>query len=496
MKNLVRGGVAFIAVGIGSAHAADMAVKAPLLPAPPAPYNWSGLYLGAHIGGAFSRGTANLAGTSWDPGATEFIGGLQVGYNWQFGNFLAGVEGQFDWATFSRPNIPLATPLGVAQASANQNWISTVAGRFGITSDKWLYYGKVGGGWAEERASVSLPKATSWNGSTTIGGWVAGGGIEYAFKPNWTVRLEYDYLGLGSWTASTVPAVSWDRDIQMITMGVNYKFGTGGALAASSTPGHEKYPETEEGHENLAKDAQNPIADLISVPFQNNTNFNVGPFNRAQNVLNIQPVVPLHLSNDWIVISRTIAPLTIQPDPIINSSTFGIGDTSQSLILSPKSAGIKDFSWGLGPILTVPTASNLILGTGKVLLGPEAVVIYTPGHWVIGAVISNSWSVGGDPLRSSVNFFNTQPFINYNIPHGQGWYLTSSPIITADWNAPPSTRWTVPLGGGIGRVFKFAGQSFNAQAQAFYNVLRAGPGSISTPGDWQFRFELALLFPE
>ena len=277
---------------------------------------------------------------------------------------------------------------------------------------------------------------------------------------------------------------------------MNYKFGTGGALAASSTPGHEKYPETEEGHENLAKDAQNPIADLISVPFQNNTNFNVGPFNRAQNVLNVQPVVPLHLSNDWIVISRTIAPLTSQPDPVFNSNTFGIGDTSESLILSPTSSGIKDFSWGLGPIVTVPTASNLILGTGKVLLGPEAVVIYTPGHWVLGAVISNSWSVGGDPLRSSVNLFYTQPFINYNIPHGQGWYITSAPIITADWNAPPNTRWTVPLGGGIGRVFKFAGQAFNAQAGAYYNVLRAGPGSISTPGDWQFRFELALLFPE
>ena len=72
----------------------------------------------------------------------------------------------------------------------------------------------------------------------------------------------------------------------------------------------------------------------------------------------------------------------------------------------------------------------------------------------------------------------------------------SAEIITADWNAPPGTRWTVPLGGGIGRVFKFAGQAFNAQVEAFYNVVRAGPGSISTPGDWQFRFELSLLFPE
>jgi hypothetical protein len=114
----------------------------------------------------------------------------------------------------------------------------------------------------------------------------------------------------------------------------------------------------------------------------------------------------------------------------------------------------------------------------------------------MGAVIANSWSVGGDSLRKSVNLFNTQPFINYNIPNGHGWYLLSSPIITADWNAPSSTRWTVPLGGGVGRVFKVAGQAFNANAQAFYNVVRAGPGSMSTPGDWQFRFQVALLFPQ
>jgi opacity protein-like surface antigen len=95
----------------------------------------------------------------------------------------------------SRPNIPLGTPLGPVQASATQNWISTLAGRLGITSDKWLYYGKVGGGWAEDRASLILPNGMSLTGSSTIGGWVAGGGIEYAFKPNWTVKLEYDYLG-------------------------------------------------------------------------------------------------------------------------------------------------------------------------------------------------------------------------------------------------------------------------------------------------------------
>ena len=182
----------------------------------------------------------------------------------------------------------------------------------------------------------------------------------------------------------------------MIKMGVNYKFNDG-APAPLPLDREEKKPETDEDRQNLAKAAQNPIADMISVPFQNNANFNVSPFNRTQDVLNIQPVIPLHLSNEWIVISRTILPLTSQPDPVFDGSTYGSGDTSQSLLLSPIHSGIKDFSWALGPIMTAPTASDVILGTGKVLLGPEAVIIYTPGHWVMGFVASNSWSVGGDP---------------------------------------------------------------------------------------------------
>jgi opacity protein-like surface antigen len=188
--------------------AADMPVKAPIAPPVAPAYDWSGPYLGANFGGSWSNGTANIAATAWDPGATAFVGGFELGYNWQFGHFLVGLEGTFDGVVFDRPNTPLVTPLGLVQASASQNWISTVAARFGVTADKWLYYGKVGGGWADDRATLSFPTGMTWTGSGTIGGWLAGGGIEYAFKPNWTVKLEYDYLGLGNWTASTVPVPS------------------------------------------------------------------------------------------------------------------------------------------------------------------------------------------------------------------------------------------------------------------------------------------------
>src|SRR5262249_8060686 len=149
---------AFLDVGITyAAVAADQApVYAP--PATPPPYNWSGLYLGANVGGAWSNRTLSIAGRAWDdPGSTAFIGGFQLGYNLQVGNFLVGVEGEFDWASFGRPNFTVSSPLGPVQFSDRQKWISTVAARFGIAVDRWLTYGKVGGGWAQDNAALTFP---------------------------------------------------------------------------------------------------------------------------------------------------------------------------------------------------------------------------------------------------------------------------------------------------------------------------------------------------
>ena len=123
------------------------------------------------------------------------------------------------------------------------------------------------------------------------------------------------------------------------------------------------------------------------------------------------------------------------------------------------------------------------------LFGPTAVLLTTPGHWVIGVLANNQWSLGGDPLRSAVNTFLAQPFVNYNMAHG--WYLTTSPIITSNWLAVPGQQRTVPVGGGFGRVFKIGDQPVNAQMQGFYNVARP-----TGTADWQLRAELSLLFPE
>jgi opacity protein-like surface antigen len=477
MKNSFLASLAVFAVAMSPVvRAADMAVKAP--PSAPAPsyYNWSGLYVGANFGGAWSNGNLNIPGNNFYGGLNEFIAGGQIGYNFQAGQFLYGVEGTFDGATFDHPALPTAT-LG----SVSQHWIGTVAGRFGVVANRWLVYGKLGGGWVESTAILNTP-GPSWSGSSTKDGWLVGAGLEYGFKPHWTVRLEYDYLALAGWNSATVPAIALNRDLQMVTAGISYKFESGGAdTTAPASSGSSG-----ETSENLAKQSQNPIASLVSVPFQSNTNFNAAPFGRTQEILNIQPVVPMQISADWNMISRTIIPVVSQPGPIFDSNTNGIGDITQSLFFSPVNSGA--LIWGAGPVFTVPSATDPILGTGHVLLGPTIVLLTTPGHWVIGVLANNQWSVGGDPLRPAVNAFLAQPFINYNMAHG--WYLTTAPIITANWLATPGQQWTVPLGGGIGRVFKIGDQPVNASVAAYYNVINPAGAP-----DWQLRASLALLFP-
>jgi hypothetical protein len=175
-------------------------------------------------------------------------------------------------------------------------------------------------------------------------------GIEYGFKSHWTVKLEYDYLALSNWNSATVPAVGLNRDVQTIKAGINYKFESGVSAVAEVAERSKSSREPSEDEE-LAKKSQNPIADLVSLPFQSNTNFDSGPFNRTQEILNIQPVVPMHLNEQWNVISRTIVSVISQPDPLVNSNTGGIGDITQSLFLSPANPG--KLIWGVGPVFTV-----------------------------------------------------------------------------------------------------------------------------------------------
>ena len=238
----------------------------------------------------------------------------------------------------------------------------------------------------------------------------------------------------------------------------------------------------------LAQAAQNPVANMISLPLQNNTNFGIGPGDDTQNILNIQPVVPIGLGDDWNLITRTIAPVIYQPEIVDGTgSEFGLGDINATLFFSPAKPG--KLIWGVGPVFSFPTATDDVLGTDKWSAGPSAIALTIQGPWVIGGLVSNLWSFAGDGDRADVNQLLFQYFINYNM--ADGWYLSSAPIITANWEADSGNQWTVPFGGGFGKIFKIGKQPMNAQVQAFYNVEAPDNGP-----DWSLRLQLQFLFPK
>jgi hypothetical protein len=240
--------------------------------------------------------------------------------------------------------------------------------------------------------------------------------------------------------------------------------------------------------EALQKAVQNPVASLISVPVQNNSNFSIGPYHRTQDVLNIQPVIPAHISENWNLITRIIQPIVWQPYPNQNTGgEYGLGDMNPTFFLSPAKPG--KLIWGVGPTFIIPTATSDITGQGQFSLGPSVVVLTQPKPWTIGALASNVWSVAGESGRAPVNQFLLQYFINYNMK--KGWYITLQPIITANWMASSGNVWTVPFGGGIGRIMKLGFQPVNLTAQFYGNAVTPAGGS-----PWSMRLQIAFLFPK
>jgi hypothetical protein len=145
--------------------------------------------------------------------------------------------------------------------------------------------------------------------------------------------------------------------------------------------------------------------------------------------------------------------------------------------------------WGIGPAFAIPTATDHVLGQGKFSMGPSAVVLVQPGKWTIVNLVNNVWSVAGSGSRPSVNQMLDQYFITRNLK--KGWYVTSAPIITANWNAPSGSVWTVPFGGGPGRVQKFGTQQVNWKVEFYGNAVHPKGGS-----SWTIRLTLAFLYPK
>ncbi len=238
----------------------------------------------------------------------------------------------------------------------------------------------------------------------------------------------------------------------------------------------------------LAAASQNPVGNLISLPFQNNTSFGIGRTDAVLNVLNIQPVYPMSLSEKWNVINRGIIPIIYQAEILPGSgSTSGLGDISYTAYVSPAQPG--KVIWGIGPSFLLPTATDEAFATDKWSVGAGVVVLTMPGSLVLGALAQNVWSVAGDSAAADVNQGQFQLIVNYNM--NEGWYLTSIPIITFDWEADSDDRWTVPVGGGVGKITHLGKQPIDAQVQVFYNVTKPDGGP-----DWSLRLQFKLLFPK
>ncbi len=236
----------------------------------------------------------------------------------------------------------------------------------------------------------------------------------------------------------------------------------------------------------LAKELQNPVAALISVPLQSNFEWGGGPQSKGfRYLLNFQPVIPFTLTEDWNLISRTIVPFIHQDDVIPNSSQGGIGDIVQSGFFSPKKPGPGGLIWGAGPVFLLPTTTERGLGAEKFGLGPTAVVLRQESGFTYGILFNHIVSIGGTRSTPDVNATFLQPFLSYTTQTYTTFGLSTES--TYDWE---NAKWTVPLNASVSQLLKLGGQPVSLQLGPKLYV--EGPRSAA---DWGMRFTVTLLFP-
>lgn len=267
------------------------------------------------------------------------------------------------------------------------------------------------------------------------------------------------------------------------------------AEEANLTQGNEPAAKAE-SDDDLRSKVQNPISSMYSLPLKLSADF--GAPNGSAYIFNANPVIPITVG-DWNFINRALIPIVASVDGYVegmpgipegypsSKRVTGIGDINYSLFMSP--ADSKDIIWGLGSSFNMPTASNKSLGSGKWSVGPTGVLLLQPEWGTYGGLVRQLWSVGGDSDRSPVDQTLIELFVNYNL--SDGWYLITDSILTSNWRAKSGERWTIPLGGGAGKLFTIGDQPVNMRLEAYYNVVRP----TSAP-DWQTVLTIQFLFPK
>jgi hypothetical protein len=262
---------------------------------------------------------------------------------------------------------------------------------------------------------------------------------------------------------------------------------------------------TSQAQEDMAKQSQNPLGTIISSPIESNFFFGIGPSDSTAYVLNWKPVYPVGLG-DWNLINRLIVPAIYSggqdKDLLLDStiysenvaiidlatgSALGLGDITYTAYLSPKESG--SLIWGIGGALTMPTATEDRWSSDKWSAGPALVALTMPGNWVTGFLIQNVWSFAGESDAADVNKFVFQYFVNYNLENG--WYLSTTPVITANWEAESEDKWTVPFGGGVGKLVRHGKLPVDYKLAGYWNAEKPDQAP-----DWNLQFTVKFLFPK
>ncbi len=236
----------------------------------------------------------------------------------------------------------------------------------------------------------------------------------------------------------------------------------------------------------INQQTQNPVASLVSVPFQNNWTFNVGPEDRTQYVMNLQPVIPYQINSHWNLITRMVMPVISQPRmaPTVPGA-FGLGGTALTFFLSPIST--SSFIWGIGPVVSLP-ATDHALGSSRFGLGPSIVALMQKDSWTVGVLANQIWSLGGTSGANAIDNLFVQPFISKSL--NATWNIAFTSETTYNWNAVSGQRWTIPLDLVVVKLFTVGKQIMS---------VGAGPRYFAKfPGDdprWGVRLVISLLFP-